>query len=307
MLKTEIRRNPPMPRIFCPVIVLAITLLPTAKAESLLVCGADTVFVIETATAAKGKLEKTWSWNAKQCDQIPEALRRTFATTDDCKPVDGGTKVLISSSSGGCALVERPSGKVIWYAQVPNAHSLELLPRARIVVASSVSAKGNRLVLSDVAHPNHPIWDTPLISAHGVVWDEKRQLLWALGLKELRCYQLKEWESEKSSLLMKATYPLPDDNGHDLQPIPRSNDLVVTSGRHVYLFDREKHEFRLHPNLGDRENVKSVSIHPGTGQTVFIQATESWWSDTVAFLAPEGKIQLPKERLYKARWLVGSR
>jgi hypothetical protein len=83
-------------------------------------------------------------------------------------------------------VVERPSGKVVWFAQVPNAHSLELLPRGRIVVASSVHDKGNRLVLFDLAHSDKLIWDTPLVSAHGVVWDEGRQLLWALGLKELQ-------------------------------------------------------------------------------------------------------------------------
>ena len=292
-----------MSRIFCLAAALAICFIPSAKSESILLCGADTVFVVDTATATNAKIEKTWSWNAKQCDQLPEAVRRTFATTDDCKPVDRGSRILISSSSGGCALVERPSGKVVWYAQVPNAHSLDLLPHARIVVASSVSAKGNRLVVFDVAHSNQPIWDTPLPSAHGVVWDEGRQCLWALGFNELRCYELKDWESEKPSLAMKASYPLPDEGGHDLQPIPRSNDLVATTGHHVYLFERNKHEFRLHPDLGNKVGVKSVSVHPGTGQTAFVRATESWWSDLLGFLAPAGKIQLPGERLYKARWL----
>ena len=148
---------------------------------------------------------------------------------------------------------------------MPNAHSLETLPRGRIVVASSVNAKGNRLVLFDVSHSNQPIWDTPLPSAHGVVWDEGRQLLWALGLKELRCYQLRDWEGEKPSLAIKAAFPLPDQGGHDLQPIPQSSDLVVTTERHVYLFNRDKHEFRPHPDLGDKANIKSVSVHPGTG------------------------------------------
>jgi hypothetical protein len=98
---------------------------------------------------------------------------------------------------------------------------------------------------------------------------------------------------------------LPDGGGHDLQPVPSSNDLVVTTGLHVYFFDRDKHEFRLHPDLGDRANVKSVSVHPATGQTAFIQASEkAWWSDTVGLLSPAGTVQLPGERLYKGRWTV---
>jgi hypothetical protein len=293
----------PMTRTFLSTVMVAIWLVGGANAEPLLVCGAETVFTVETATAAKGKVEKSWTWDAKQCRQLPEAMRRTFVTTDDCKPVDGGSKVLISSSSGGCALVERPSGRAVWYARVPAAHSLERLPHERIVVASSVDPQGDRLVLFDLARSNRPIFQTPLPSAHGVVWDERRRLLWAVGFEELRCYELKDWDGPKASLTMKATYSLPDTQGHDLQPIPESNDLVVTTGRHVYLFDRDKHEFRLHPDLGGKANVKSVCVHPITAGTVFLQATESWWSDTLGLRSPAGTIQLPGERLYKARWL----
>jgi hypothetical protein len=70
---------------------------------------------------------------------------------------------------------------------------------------------------------------------------------WALGLEELRSYELTDWEGRIPYLAVKAIYRLPDKNGHDLQPVPKSNDLVITTDRHVYLFDRDKQEFRLHP------------------------------------------------------------
>lgn len=293
-----------MPRNLLLAAALLTFLAASAKAEPIVLCGWDTVFVVDTS-ATNTKVEPIWTWKAKQCEQLPEAMRGTFATTDDCKPVDGGSRILISSSSGGCAVVERPSGKVVWYAQVPNAHSLELLPRGRIVVASSVHDKGNRLVLFDLAHSGQPIWDTPLISAHGVVWDDGRQLLWALGLKELQCYELRDWDGDRPSLAIEGDYPLPDGDGHDLQPVPNSNDLVVTTGPRVHFFDRDKHEFRLHPDLGQKANVKSVSVDPATGQTAFLQASENaWWSDTLGLLSPVGTMRLPEERLYKARWLV---
>jgi hypothetical protein len=290
-----------MPRPL-PVIALLVLLASFANAEPIILCGWDTVFVVDTSTT---NTKPIWTWTAKRCEQLPEPMRGTFATTDDCKPVDGGSRILISSSSGGCALVERPSGSVVWYAQVPNAHSLELLPRGRIVVASSVHPKGNRLILFDLAQSDKPIWGTPLISAHGVVWDEGRQLLWALGLKELQSYELRDWEGDKPALAIKDSYPLPDGDGHDLQPVPGSNDLVVTTGPRVYFFDRDKREFRLHSDLGQKANVKSVSVHPATGQAAFIQASDkAWWSDTLGLLSPAGTIRLPGERLYKARWLV---
>jgi hypothetical protein len=274
------------------------------RAEPLVLCGWDEVFVLELADAEKGKIEKLWSWHAADRKELPAAMSGSFRTTDDCKPVGDGTKILISSSSGGCALVERPSGRVLWYATVPNAHSLELLPRDRVVVASSVSPNGNRLILYDLACSDRPLWHTLLISAHGAVWDEKRQALWALGLKELRCYELKDWAGPEPSLTMKASHPLPDEGGHDLQAVPRSSDLVLTTSCHVYLFDREQCKFRLHPELGDKTNVKCVSVHPASGRTVFVQSSsKAWWNEAVGLLSPAGEVKLPGERLYKARWL----
>lgn len=293
-----------MHRCLLLIIGLLALLGPRTSAEEIILCGWDEVFILQVSPTGENP-RTTWTWKAAQCEQLPAALRRTFATTDDCKPVDGGRRILISSSSGGCAVVERPSGKATWYARAPNAHSIELLPENRIVVASSINAQGNKLVLFDLARPDQPIWDTPLVSAHGVVWDESRQLLWALGQTELRGYALRDWTSDQPSLSLTDSYPLPTGDGHDLQPVPKSDDLIVTTGRGVYLFDRQSRRFRPHPELGDRPRVKSVNVHPVTGQMVLIEASQkAWWNDTVELLSPPGTIRLPDLRLYKARWLV---
>lgn len=294
-----------MSRTLLCIVGIAIPLwAATATAEPLVLCGWDEVFILESSANAQGKIEKLWSWRATNRMELPEAIRDRFGTTDDCKPVDGGAKILISSSGGGCALVEYPNGRVLWYATVPNAHSLELLPDNRVVVASSVNVKGNRLILYDLARSDRPVWESPLVSAHGVVWDDQRQSLWALGLNELRRYELKDWTSPNPALALKNSHPLPDGNGHDLQPVPQSNELVVTTGRHVYLFDRNEGRFRLHPELGDKAHVKCVSVHPVRGQTAFVQASDkAWWSDTIGLLAPAGQVRLPGERIYKARWV----
>jgi hypothetical protein len=148
-----------------------------ATPGTLILCGMDEVFSIDPSAAETGSIKKLWSWRAKDHGELPETVRGSFGTTDECKPVDAGKKILISSSGGACALVERPSGRVLWHARVPNAHSLELLPHGRVAVASSVGGAGNRLLLFDLAHSDYPIWETPLRSAHGVVWDEERQRL----------------------------------------------------------------------------------------------------------------------------------
>lgn len=276
------------------------------RADPLLLCGMDEVFAIDLAAAEKGKLEKLWSWRARDRAELPEALRKTFGTTDECKPVRDGKQILITSSGGGCALVDYPAGTVRWHARVPNAHSIELLPENRVVVASSTSGNGNRLVLFDLARSDEPLWHTPLVSAHGVVWDEAREVLWALGLKELRRYRLKDWDSKTPSLDLGTTWPLPDEDGHDLQPVPGTNDLVVSTGRHVYLFDRAAEEFRPHPDLSDVSHVKSVALHPTSGGVVFTEANdEHWWMEAVQVLPGKTPVPITGERIYKVRWLVG--
>ncbi len=275
--------------------------------QPLLLCGMGEVFIIDAAAAEKGTFTKLWSWRGKDREDLPEVQRKRFGTTDDCKPVEGGKKVLISSSGSGCALVEHPSGKVLWHGHVTSAHSLEMLPRERVVVAGSTGGTGNKLVLFEVSRSDEPLYETPLPSGHGVVWDEARKCLWALGFKELRRYELKDWESDKPSLALQASHELPDEDGHELQPVPNSTDLIVSTHSHVYLFDRDKAAFRLHPELGDKGLVKCVNVHPVTGRTVFIQASDkAWWSGSIQLLAPAGEIKPPNERLYKARWFPAS-
>src|SRR5688572_23941843 len=107
---------------------------PGPLPSDLIVCGADEVFILDLQGSAP---EKVWSWRAADRPELPEPFRKKFGSTDECKPVDGGRKILIASSGGAVALVERSSGKVLFYAAVPNAHSVELLPGNRAVAASS--------------------------------------------------------------------------------------------------------------------------------------------------------------------------
>lgn len=284
--------------------------------------------------------EKLWSWRAKDRPELPEKLRAGFATTDEIKVMEGGSRMLITSSSGGCALVEYPSGKVLWYARVPNAHSIEALPGNLVVVASSVSKEGNRLILFDLARSNEPLCSTPLPSAHGVIWDAESKRLWALGFEELRRYEItglpdsaagagaetspaggktdavpatsaasnESGASAGPGFRLEASFRWPGKDGHDLQAVPGSRDLVLSCEDGVWLFDRKTESFRPHPELGSKPEVKSVSPHPKTGRIVWTRAGGGeWWTREVRFLDPQAGIRLPEEKLYKVRWLTEER
>lgn len=274
--------------------------------DELILCGGDEVFVLRVAAPGRVSTNKVWSWRAANCPNLPAHLKDKFATTDECKPVEGGKKVLITSSGGGVALVERTSGRAVFATFVGNAHSAEMLPRNRVVVAGSTHAEGNRLAVFDPGQPDEAVYTTELQAAHGVVWDDKRQVLWALGYEELHGYRLANWAGAQPKLHLSSSYPLPDPAGHDLQATPTCDLLVLTTGSHVYVFDPERRAFFPHVTWGNKAGVKSVSIHPKTKLTAIIQGdARRWWSDRVQWLDGNNDLILPGERLYKARWNSG--
>ena len=146
----------------------------TARESELIVCGWDEVFILALGEGPAPSHRRVWSWRAADSPEIAADMRPLFRTTDDCKPVDGGRRILISSSAGAVALIDRQTRRASFVARVTNAHSIEMLPGERIAAAASVSTagSGNRIVVFDAA--GKELASDELRSAHGVVWDESR-------------------------------------------------------------------------------------------------------------------------------------
>lgn len=287
-------------------LLAAIALAPAAPPASpnsgeLIVCGWDEVFILDMNSQPPAKV---WSWKAASRPELPEAMRTKFNTTDDCKPVDGGRRILITSSGGGVALVERASGKVLFYGTAASAHSAAMLPRSRVVVAASTSEHGNRFVLFDLKKSGQPLFETEGHGAHRAVWDGSRNILWTLSEFCLRAYGLADWETDKPRLEKTAEYTLPESDGHDLAVIPDTNLLSVTTAEHAWVFDRDRRVFSPHPQLGNQASVKCITVNPVTRQTVWTQADKGfWWTSTLRFLNPGKKLEFVGQHLYKARWM----
>ncbi|WP_395749126.1 DUF6528 family protein [Prosthecobacter sp.] len=264
-----------------------------AMSAELVCAGGNEVFIVDTDGATAKKL---WRWSGEDAADLPAEARRDFNHLDECKPLENGAKLLVCASNGGCALIDRATNRLLWRARARNAHSLSLLPHDRIVVASSLS--GDHLEVFSLSGSTVPVFKTPLHSAHGLVWDEKRQCLWALGFDELRAYTLEAWESDQPLLKLKSSYPLPDKDGHDLRPVPGTNELIITTEKTVQLFDRETNSFKPHTLLGKEAGIKSVDVHPSTGRIVI-----SSWGTAIRLLEPSGTIQFKDARPYKVRWL----
>lgn len=285
----------------------ALSLRGAAKPPRLLVCGGNVVYDAELAgTAENPRWGEVRVWRPGESKGLPASyVEKRFATTDDCKPIDGGTHVLVTASSGGVAIYERASLATKFYAHVANAHSACMLPGGHVVVAASVSAEGNALVLFHRSTSERALFRTPLESAHGVVWDEKRETLYAVGMGHVEEYAFHHGGAANASLKLLHRTALPTRGGHELSPGATENELIVTSQGGVYLFDKAARTFADHPILGRELDVKCVSLHPPTGRIAYVKPDEGkgvWWSFRIRFLHPGGSIASPGERVYKVRW-----
>lgn len=286
------------------LILLLLLVLASCNRQNndlIIACGMDEVFISDTGYEVP---EKIWSWTADSADNLPASMRNKFLTTNECKPVNKGNDILVTSSGGGVAVINIESKNVTFWASLPNAHSAELLPGGRLAVAASLSSEGNRINIYDLKKPGVVLCTDSLYSAHGLVWDDREKVLWALGYDVLRRYSLTEGDAGDTSLHMEQEYSLPGRDGHDLQPAAGGKGLCLTTESNVWLFDTSSGEFAMHPLLGDEEGVKSVSYNSKTNRTAYMKASEDrWWGYYIRIAETGRVIYLPFEKLYKVRWL----
>ena len=138
--------------------------------------------------------------------------------------------------------MEKDTKKCLFYAEVPMAHSAELLPGNKIAVALSTHPQGNSVELYDIAHPKQRICRDSLYSGHGVVWMSQEERLYALGYDTLRSYKINSLPNDSVSLLPDKTWTLPSIGGHDLNAVG-TNELLISTHEHVYCFLRKNSYF----------------------------------------------------------------
>ena len=263
--------------------------------------GDDKVLIIDSRKSSADSAAVVWKWEISDAlGQIPDRYAGLCVRVDDCKPVNKGRQVLLTASSNATLLVDIKTHKCIFWAETPMAHSAELLPKGRIVVANSETPAGNSLELYDVSEPEKLLFKDSLYFGHGTVWMPKQKRLYALGFQELRAYKLKDWNTDAPSLELDTVYKVPTDRCHDLSRIS-DKELLITTGTEVYVFDVQKCEFSDFLPLKGVRNVKSVNFDKKSGQVIYTKAEEYWWTHHIYSINPEWSIGVDYVNLYKVR------
>lgn len=222
----------------------------------------------------------------------------------------GGESMIVCDSYGLAAIVPYPAGNARqWSQTIPgNLHAVELLPDGNLAIAASTGG-WVRLYASSQG-PNaaqHAHYDLP--GAHGVLWDPRERVLWAVGDEWLVALRVGGTASEPELAEdAERKFRLPTLWGHDLYPVYGDPDkLWVTTNTAVYQFSKSAQAFlttyagadeinRAHvKGIGNRRSGQVALTAPRNG------GLYAWTTDTVHTYHPNGSFSLEGGAFYKAR------
>ena len=245
---------------------------PASMGRQLLAAGGTKVYLFEeklSRAARDYKAGLIWEW-----DSSTETAKLSRPDhIDDAKPVYDNKKLLITSSYSWCALVDIETKNLDFYATgLTNAHSAEILPGDRIVVAC---AEGY-IAIYDKSRSNVQIAQYPLTSAHGVVWSEKKQRLYAIGGTSLQIYRLnEEWNTAPALVLEKTVSSSGFVTGmHDMTAV--DDNTLIIGGNKLAFFDVNTERFTGIPSYNSVAGFKSVNYNSASGEMYYTYAWQNY-------------------------------
>lgn len=285
-----------------------------AEGESteLVFCGDNHVYVINASTAKDTYKEGIlWSLDVKTLAPVLGLAENRCDHLDECKFVDNGTKLLLTSSYGWCALLDYATGKVLFHTtQTPNAHSAEFIPGGYVAVATSVGSTTlhNSVQLYSIDKSEKILASAELYSGHGVVWDYSRNVLYGAGGDLIKIFNFTL--GANPSITLKKTIKAPKNGIHDLMRV--DNNTLTVAGDHAYLFNVETELFTEMTLFSGSSSIKSLNYNGETGEIWYTDATipegsQSWSSQKIRYStnkdgsSAERIIKVPDMDMYKVR------
>ncbi|WP_242705108.1 DUF6528 family protein [Streptomyces griseocarneus] len=258
-----------------------------------------------------------WSWSAdgrQSLEDLDPATTWTNPSEVKLRRLDGRRYLLTAASGGLAAVVGYPDREVYWAADTGegNAHSIELLPDGNVAVAASTGGYV-RLYAASAGPRATRHAQAALAGAHGVHWDPRTRLLWALGSRQLVALRVGGTPGDPE-LSVDRRVELPTRGGHDLAPVLSTpGRLWVTTRSAVYQYSTVEEAFVAYPLRSriDGPDVKSVGDDPDTGR-VLVSRPEpghacAWCTTTLVLYQPDGTRTLLRGGMYKARWWSADR
>lgn len=280
------------------------------KSAQLIACGDNKIYMIDAELAERDGFYNAVLWELDAKD-FASVIGKDMLRLDDCKPVDNNTKILATSSRSYAMLVDIETKKLLWYSSNSNnAHSADILPGNRIAVACSDG--GDIVQIFDMNASDKVLFTTPLTSAHGVVWNEATQRLYAIGGTSLNIYKLKDWNTVAPSLELEQVINTKDyvTGLHDMTLV--DDNTLIVAGRKAALYDIAQSSFTNLSLFNGSTALKAVNYNGDTGECWYVDSTNpegnfSWSSQTIRYTdnvngnGTYKTIKVPNLNMYKVR------
>ena len=171
--------------------------------------------------------------------------------------------ILFTSSSGYCAVASYPEEKCLWEAELSGTspHSIEYLPNGMVALASSGGSNtenGFIRVYTAEKKNDGKYAEKKLTSAHAVLWDETREVLWAMGSTQIVAYEIGGDPTQPTMRKTEAYGCSSMKGGHDLSAICGDDDKVWVGGSFVGVFD--KTTGKIDKNFAGASTVSTSSV-----------------------------------------------
>ena len=214
-----------------------------------------------------------WSWDAKSAAKETGINPDRLDFIDECKVKEGGENLLITGAHGWCIYLRKADGKVLfWTDNTDQAHSAEILPNNRVVVACSVPK--NQLHLYDIEKPDKIIQTLDMKHAHGVYYCAKRNRLYAVGENCLRIFRLENWTGKKPRLVIERTVGTGwyVSDIHDL--IPLDDDTLILTGNNAAFFNMKTGKLRHWDRFSGISSIKSMNYNKDTKEIIYTYSNQ---------------------------------
>lgn len=281
----------------------------------LIFCGDNMIYIINADLANETSYKDAilWSWDARTVASIVGLSESRMDHVDEAKLVDNDSKLLVTSSYNWTVVLDFKTKEVLFHSvQTPNAHSAELLPNNRLAVANSTGSgtNNNTVQIYDLANSNQVLYQSNLTSAHGVVWNEATQRLYAVGGNTLQIYKLKNWDQPNPMIELEKTVITPQGSLHDLTLV--NPNTLCLAGRKAYLYDIAENRFTEMTHFTSSTALKSVNFNDQTNEIWYTDSTNpegdhTWSTQTIRYVIGKDTpgttrdIKVPDISMYKVR------
>lgn len=140
-----------------------------------------------------------------------------------------------------------------------------------MATSTGSTANHNKVHIYNSARSEVSLANADLYSGHGVVWDYKRNVLYAAGGNVIKIFKINGLGTDKPSFELVKSITAPQGGIHDINRV--DDNTITVAGSKAYLFNVETEQFTEMSLFSGSTALKSLNYNAETGEVWYTDAT----------------------------------